>query len=244
MALPPDPVPRQLRRRLAPGFPYLELNISGNASFAPSGEARLPHEPRLLPPPLSQFSGRAAGTAGAPSVRPACRGSRRPVRRARRGYAIGFILAGGTAPLTPRTAHGPRPTHRPRTARAPRDLHPMHRPGTCVPHTPHAPHAAPVPCKRPQAARASAAAMTHALPPAHMPEPLSGASECPYGAYYATAEGNLPAAVGVEPEPGQLPLTVLRVVSQYAPRGFARRSARQAHNEVVVLSHYLILCAG
>ena len=69
-------------------------------------------------------------------------------------------------------------------------------------------------------------------------------SECPYGAYDATAEGSLPAAVGVQPESGQLPLAVLRVVRENTPRGVAGRSARQVQDEVVVLGHCLLLCAS
>lgn len=69
-------------------------------------------------------------------------------------------------------------------------------------------------------------------------------SECPYSAYYAAAKGSLPAAVGVQPEPGQFPLAVLRVVRKYAPRGVAGRSAWQVQDEVVILSHCLLLCAS
>jgi hypothetical protein len=69
-------------------------------------------------------------------------------------------------------------------------------------------------------------------------------SECPYGAYYAAAEGSLPAAVGVQPESGQFPLAILRVVRKNTPRGVAGRSARQVQDEVVVLGHCLSLCAS
>ena len=68
------------------------------------------------------------------------------------------------------------------------------------------------------------------------------ASERPYGAYDATAEGSLPAAVGEQPEPGQFPATVLRVVREDPPRGVAGRAAWQVQDEVVVLGHCLLLC--
>jgi hypothetical protein len=68
-------------------------------------------------------------------------------------------------------------------------------------------------------------------------------SECPYGAYYAAAEGSLPAAVGVEPEPGEFPLAVLRVVRKYAPRGVTGCAAWQVQDEVVILGHCLLLCS-
>jgi hypothetical protein len=74
--------------------------------------------------------------------------------------------------------------------------------------------------------------------------PIMTSSECPYGAYYAAAEGSLPAAVGVQPESGQFPLAVLRVIRKNTPRGVARRSARQVQDEVVVLGHCLLLCAS
>src|SRR5215469_15270581 len=69
-------------------------------------------------------------------------------------------------------------------------------------------------------------------------------SQCPYGAYDAAAEGSLPAAVGVQPEPVQFPLAVLRVIREYAPRGVAGRSARQVQDEVGILGHCLLLCAS
>jgi hypothetical protein len=69
-------------------------------------------------------------------------------------------------------------------------------------------------------------------------------SECPYGAYYPTPEGSLPAAVGVQPEPGQFPLAVLRVVGEYASRGIAGRSAWQVQDSVVILGHHLLLCVS
>ena len=62
-------------------------------------------------------------------------------------------------------------------------------------------------------------------------------SECPYGAYYPAAEGSLPAAVGEQAEPGQLPVAVLGVVREDAPRGVAGRSAREVQDAVVVLGH-------
>src|SRR5215472_17517788 len=69
-------------------------------------------------------------------------------------------------------------------------------------------------------------------------------SECPYGAYDAAAEGSLPAAVGVQPQPVQFPLAVLRVIRQYAPRGVPGGPARQVHDEVGILGHCLLLCAS
>ena len=69
------------------------------------------------------------------------------------------------------------------------------------------------------------------------------ASKRPNGAYDATAEGSLPAAVGKQPEPGKFPCAVLRVVREDAPRGVARRAAWQVQDEVVILGHYLLLCA-
>src|ERR1700745_993599 len=67
------------------------------------------------------------------------------------------------------------------------------------------------------------------------PSAILSSSECPNGAYYAAAEGSLPAAVGVQPESGQFPLAILRVIRENTPRGVARRSARQVQDEVVVL---------
>ena len=55
----------------------------------------------------------------------------------------------------------------------------------------------------------------------HLLGPKRTVSKRPYGAYYPTAEGSLPAAVGVQPEPGQLPRSVLGVIREDAPRGVA-----------------------
>src|SRR6202046_1671112 len=68
-------------------------------------------------------------------------------------------------------------------------------------------------------------------------------SERPNGAYDATAEGSLPAAVGKQSEPGEFPGTVLSVVREDPPRGVASRAAWQVQHEILVLSHYLLLCA-
>ena len=65
------------------------------------------------------------------------------------------------------------------------------------------------------------------------------ASKRSHGAYYPTSKGSLPAAVGKQAEPGQFPVAILRVVREDAPRGVARRSARQIQDEVVVLGHCL-----
>ena len=65
-------------------------------------------------------------------------------------------------------------------------------------------------------------------------------SECADWAYDSPSEGSLPAAVGVEREPGQFPVPVLGVVGQDPPRGVASisgRSAWQVHDEVGVLGH-------
>src|SRR6516165_12819618 len=65
-------------------------------------------------------------------------------------------------------------------------------------------------------------------------------SECADRAYDSPSEGSLPAAVGVEPEPGQFPVPVFGVVGQDPPRGvssISRRSAWQVHDEVGVLGH-------
>ena len=65
-------------------------------------------------------------------------------------------------------------------------------------------------------------------------------SECADWAYDSPSEGSLPAAVGVEGEPGQFPVPVLGVVGQDPPRGIASisgRSAWQVHDEVGVLGH-------
>jgi hypothetical protein len=70
-----------------------------------------------------------------------------------------------------------------------------------------------------------------------MPEGDERTSECPYGAYYPAAEGSLPAAVGKQAEPGQLPVAVLGVVREDPPRGVAGRSAREVQDAVVVLGH-------
>ena len=50
-------------------------------------------------------------------------------------------------------------------------------------------------------------------------------SVCADWAYDSPSEGNLPAAVGVEQEPGQFPVSVFGVIGQDPPRGFARRVA-------------------
>ena len=68
-------------------------------------------------------------------------------------------------------------------------------------------------------------------------------SKRPNGAYDATAEGSLPAAVGKQPEPGEFPGAVLSVVREDPPRGVARRAAWQVQHEVVILGHYFLLCA-
>jgi hypothetical protein len=67
-------------------------------------------------------------------------------------------------------------------------------------------------------------------------------SECPDGAYDAPTEGSLPAAVGVEPDPGEFPVAVLSVIRKDPPRGVPGRSARQVDDEVGVLGHCLLLC--
>src|ERR1700739_1530256 len=69
-------------------------------------------------------------------------------------------------------------------------------------------------------------------------------SECPDWAYDSPSEGSLPAAVGVEQEPGQLPVSVLGVVGQDPPRGVASisgRSAWQVYDEVGILGHRSIV---
>ena len=69
---------------------------------------------------------------------------------------------------------------------------------------------------------------------------LGWSSECPDWAYDSPSEGSLPAAVGVEREPGQFPVPVLGVVGQDPPRGVASisgRTAWQVHDEVGVLGH-------
>ena len=68
-------------------------------------------------------------------------------------------------------------------------------------------------------------------------------SERPDGAYDATAEGSLPAAVGKQPEPGKLPRAVLGMIRKDPPGGVARCAAWQVQDEVVILGHYLLLCA-
>ena len=54
-----------------------------------------------------------------------------------------------------------------------------------------------------------------------------------------TPQGGLPAAVGVEPEPGQFPLAVLGMVGQYSPRGVAGGAAGKVDLKVGVLGHRL-----
>ena len=69
---------------------------------------------------------------------------------------------------------------------------------------------------------------------------LGWSSECPDWAYDSPSEGSLPAAVGVEREPGQFPVSVLGVVGQDPPRGVASvsgRAAGQVNDEVGVLGH-------
>ena len=100
------------------------------------------------------------------------------------------------------------------------------------------------------ASRANLAPGMHASPifpfsyGAPRPSRPQVSSECPYGAYYSAAKGSLPAAVSVQPEPGQFPLAILRVVREYAPRGVAGRSAWQVQDEVVILGHCLLLCSS
>lgn len=52
-----------------------------------------------------------------------------------------------------------------------------------------------------------------------MPLPGHQWSKGQYGAYDRPAQGRLPAAVCIQPESGQFPVTVLSVVRQYAPCG-------------------------
>src|SRR6516165_8951170 len=53
-------------------------------------------------------------------------------------------------------------------------------------------------------------------------------SQCADRAYDAPSEGSLPAAVGVEPEPGQFPVPVFGVVGQDLPRGVTSVSGPSA----------------
>jgi hypothetical protein len=62
-------------------------------------------------------------------------------------------------------------------------------------------------------------------------------SECADWAYDSPSEGSLPAAVGVEQKPGQFPVSIFGVVGEDPPRGFARRSAWQVHDQVGILGH-------
>jgi len=62
-------------------------------------------------------------------------------------------------------------------------------------------------------------------------------SECADCAYDSPSEGSLPAAVGVEQEPGQFPVSVLGVVGQDPLRGIPCRTSRQVHDKVGILRH-------
>jgi hypothetical protein len=65
-------------------------------------------------------------------------------------------------------------------------------------------------------------------------------------AYDSPSEGSLPAAVGVEQEPGKFPVSIFGVVGQDLPCGVpsvSGGSAGQVHDQVGILSHrsYFVL---
>src|ERR1700733_7527914 len=82
----------------------------------------------------------------------------------------------------------------------------------------------------------AASAATRPRPPRN----AANSSECTDWAYDSPSEGSLPAAVGVEQEPGQFPVPVLGVVRQYPLRGvpgIPRRAAWQVYDKVGILRH-------
>ena len=65
-----------------------------------------------------------------------------------------------------------------------------------------------------------------------------GSPERAHGPDDLATQGSLPAAVGIQPQPGQFPVAVLGVIREDSPRGLSRRSARQVEDKVGVLRHH------
>ena len=63
--------------------------------------------------------------------------------------------------------------------------------------------------------------------------------ECAYGPDDLAPQGSLPAAVGIQPQPGKFPVAVLGVIREDSPRDIPRRSARQVEHKVGILRHHL-----
>src|SRR5689334_11185397 len=100
--------------------------------------------------------------------------------------------------------------------------------------------AAPARAPRPPSPTRPARSAAPCPPPARTCSCWGYSSECADWAYDSPSEGSLPAAVSVERELGQFPVSVLGVVGQDPPRGVASvsgRSAGQVYDEVGVLGH-------
>jgi hypothetical protein len=83
----------------------------------------------------------------------------------------------------------------------------------------------------------------HRSPEPARPDRLSHQSQRSNRAYDPAPQGGFPAAIRVEFEPGEFPVTVLRVIRKDLPCGVPGQPAREVDNEVGVLGHRISLCA-